>query len=130
MENIDLTQCLDRGNLYIPGENKENNAGEWTAHAKFKGVYLKNLITGTNTGGAFSTHLVRVDSNCEIGEHIHEGKTELHEVVDGNGICTIGEKEYNYNPGDSALILHDVRHKVVAGESGLFLLAKFVPALV
>lgn len=130
MENIDLIQHFDRGNLYIPGENTENNVGEWASHAKFKGVYLKNLITGANTGGTFSTHLVRVEGNCEIGEHIHEGKTELHEVVEGNGICTIGEKDYVYNPGDSAVILHDIKHKVVAGESGLFLLAKFIPALV
>ncbi len=43
--------------------------------------------------------------------------------------CSIGEKKLQYLSGTITLIPEDINHKVKAGKDGLFLLAKFVPAL-
>lgn len=129
MEMTDLASGFEMGNLYLAANNEENGTKPWNAHPTFKGVYLKHILTGSKTNGTLSTHLVKIDNGCIIGEHMHEGKTELHEVIAGSGSCIIGDMEVTYNPGDSALIPGDTPHKVLAGETGLFLLAKFIPAL-
>jgi quercetin dioxygenase-like cupin family protein len=129
MDKKDFVNTLDAGNLYLLNTNEIIGKKTWNAHLKFRGVYLKDIITGSQTDGAFSAHLVKIESGCSIGEHIHEGKAELHEIISGSGTCTIGSKEVSYLPGDCALIPHDILHKVIAGKDGLFLLAKFVPAL-
>ncbi|SMC49212.1 cupin domain-containing protein [Sporomusa malonica] len=102
----------------------------WYDHPTFLGVSLKHLITAKNTDGKFSSHLVRVNSGCEIGKHIHEGKWELHEVIKGHGRCIIESKEVNYRAGVAAVIPPDIPHIVKAGEEDLYILAKFIPALV
>lgn len=111
--------------------NKEVEAAEleWNAHPAFQGVFLKHLVKGEATEGKFSCHLVKIEAGCEIGEHLHEGKWELHEVIDGTGRCFLLEKEIPYKLGISAVIPADLKHRVVAGENGLYLLAKFIPAL-
>jgi quercetin dioxygenase-like cupin family protein len=73
---------------------------------------------------------VRVDPGHEIGEHLHEGRYELHEVVAGRGLCQTMGQELEYVPGVSALMPPDVPHRIVASEEGVWLLAKFMPALV
>ncbi len=102
----------------------------WHEHPTFSGVALKHLITAQNTDGKFSSHLVRVTCGCEIGRHIHEGKWELHEVIKGHGKCIIESKEVNYYGGVTAVIPSDIPHIVKAGGEDLYILAKFVPALV
>ena len=87
------------------------------------------MITGKQTDGKFSSHLVRVKNGCEIGEHIHEGKWELHEVVCGQGVCRIETSEIPYVKGVTAVIPADLPHSVKAAEADLYLLAKFIPAL-
>jgi quercetin dioxygenase-like cupin family protein len=129
MKKTDLVNGFNEGNLYLLTNSEVNETKPWNVHPKFHGVYLKNIIMGNQTDGAFSAHLVKIENGCSIGEHIHEGKTELHEIIEGSGICIIGSNEVTYHPGDCALIPHDMRHKVIAGENGLFLLAKFFPAL-
>lgn len=130
MEHKDLTSSFNAGNLYLLAKNEKNEAKPWNAHPKFRGVYLKNIITGNQTEGVFSTHLVKVENGCSIGEHIHENNTELHEILKGTGTCMIGSIEVSYSPGDCAVIPQGTLHEVVAGENGLFLFAKFFPALV
>ncbi len=111
---------------------KDVDVGElnWNAHPKFKGVFLKHLVKGDITDKRFSCHLVKVEAGCEIGEHIHENNWELHEPIEGIGKGFVREKEINYEPGISVVIPEGVKHKVVAGNEDLYLLAKFVPALV
>jgi quercetin dioxygenase-like cupin family protein len=101
---------------------------EWNDHPAFKGVAIKHLVTGRDTSGHFSAHLVHVQAGCEIGAHIHEGKWELHEVVDGQGECVIVEKTIQYQAGVMALIPPDFVH-IVKADTDLYLLAKFIPAL-
>lgn len=120
---------LDQGNLYVLDGNETNQSKDWYPHPGFKGVSIKNLITGVQTNGQFSSHWVKVEPGNSLDEHIHDGKTELHEVIEGSGRFYLNEKEWQYKPGDSAVIPQNIKHKVVAGETGIFLLAKFIPAL-
>ena len=66
----------------------------------------------------------------DIGGHIHAGKMELHEVMAGAGRCAIGEETVDCAPGTIAYIPDDIHHRVMAGDGGLELLAKFSPALI
>jgi len=101
----------------------------WNNHPKFTGVTLKHLLTGADTDGKFSNHLVWVQAGCVIGEHIHPGQWELHEVLHGQGACLIDGKEVAYAPGISAAIPADQSHSVHARNEDLYLFATFIPAL-
>jgi quercetin dioxygenase-like cupin family protein len=102
----------------------------WNPHAKFPGVSLKHLITGNDTGGHLSLHHVRVDPGCAIGDHIHAGMVEIHDVLEGEGICILDNQEIRYSPGSMGVMPADKVHRVVAGDKGLLILATFSPALV
>ncbi|BBD07254.1 cupin domain-containing protein [Desulfovibrio ferrophilus] len=102
---------------------------EWNAHPAFEGVHIKDLITGADTGGRLSCHLVRVAPGCCLKEHDHPTQTELHQVAAGQGTCMIQEKKVAYHPGEMAIIPQGERHSVMAGEHGLTLVATFSPPL-
>jgi quercetin dioxygenase-like cupin family protein len=129
METKDISTCIANG--AITYEDRDDQAGQiqWNEHPKFKGVYLKHLITGRDTDGALSCHMVKIDPNSALEEHIHEGQLELHEVIEGAGSFILSGKVATYHPGHMAVIPKGMKHKVIAGEKGLVLLAKFCPAL-
>ncbi len=101
----------------------------WNEHPVFKGVFLKHLITGSQTNNQLSSHLVKINPGSQIGTHNHIGKTEIHEVVEGSGFCTVEESEHKYIPGTVVIIPADLDHQVTADENGLVIMAKFFPAL-
>lgn len=101
----------------------------WNPHPKCRGVALKHLLTGEFTDGKLSCHLVHIQAGCEISEHIHAGQFELHEVLSGQGVGTLVEKNIPYLPGTTIIIPANKPHKVVAGKDDMYLLAKFTPAL-
>ena len=127
MENI--FDSFDSGRLDLPGGELLISEAQWKAHPDFKGVEIKAAVTGADTGGKFSCHLVRIAPGCEIGEHIHKEQTELHEVMDGSGICINEGVQIRYECGVLSVMREGTPHRVVAGEKGLRLFAKFVPAL-
>jgi len=96
---------------------------------KFEGVALKHFITAKDTNGEFSYHLVRIAPGKKIGLHIHETQLETHEVVAGNGVCNTEGLELVYEVGNIAVLPAGVEHEVCAGNDGLYLFAKFYPAL-
>lgn len=53
----------------------------------------------------------------------------MHEVIYGSGKCIMLDKEIPYQPGIVALIPAGIKHRVIAEQGTLYLLAKFVPAL-
>ncbi|MFH1035214.1 MAG: cupin domain-containing protein [Pseudomonadota bacterium] len=122
--------ALEQGKMILPGQTLDVAQTPWNPHPAFKGVFLKHLLKGADSGGLFSCHLVRVDPGQEIGTHLHEGRYELHEVVAGRGVCQTMGQELEYIPGVSALMPPDVDHRIIAGDEGLWIMAKFMPALV
>jgi len=125
----DILPAFTDGQIFSNSHNDQVKDLPWHDHPTFPGVSLKHLITAKECEGKFSSHLVRVTRGCEIGEHIHEGKWELHEVVDGQGICRINGEKIDYVKGVSAVIPADIPHVVQATERDLYIMAKFIPAL-
>jgi quercetin dioxygenase-like cupin family protein len=122
--------AFELGTIYINGvELKKTDSIEWQKHPKFNGVLTKSLFSGKDSNGNLNAMLVKIEPNCEIGNHIHEGKAELHEVIYGEGITLVDGKSITYKTGIISLIPADVPHSVKADNNGLVLLAKFTPPL-
>ncbi len=131
MEFKDLFEQFNgKGKLVLPDKVVNFDEIAWSAHATFEGVELKHIVTGKDTNGAFSYHLVRIAPNKVIGNHIHKMQLETHEVIAGNGVCVNDGKELVYEPGVISILPKEVPHEVTAGADGLYLFAKFIPALV
>lgn len=128
--STDILKAIQDGEIFCHSNKTHVNEIPWHEHPTFAGVALKHLITSTNTDGKFSSHLVRVQSGYEIGEHIHAGKWELHEVIAGHGKCIMNNEEVEYYEGVAAVVPSDIPHIVKALEEDLYILAKFVPALI
>ena len=129
MQTNSLFDSFDNGALAVPGKEKDFSSLPWNAHPTFPGVALKHLVTGGETGGLFSYHLVRIEPGKRIGKHIHDPQLETHEVIDGRGGCRNGESELRYKPGVISIFPSGVTHEVTAEETGLLLFAKFMPPL-
>lgn len=117
------------GKLLLPDATVAFDAIPWSKHPTSPGVELKHIITSEKTDGQFSFHLVRIAPNKKIGNHIHEKKLETHEVISGAGICVNNGAELPYEAGIISIFPIGAPHEVIAGENGLYLFAKFMPAL-
>ena len=101
----------------------------WSKHPVFEGVELKHILTSKETGGEYSFHLVRIAPNKTIQNHTHDPQLETHEVIAGKGKCINNGKELVYEPGVISIMPAKIPHEVHAGSDGLYLFAKFFPAL-
>lgn len=125
----DIVKMFEEGRIAWNGSLIDVASLEWNEHASFKGVYLKHLVKSEATGGKFSCHLIKINAGREIGDHVHEGKWELHETIAGVGAGVVNGKEIRYEPGVISIIPEGTMHKVVSGTEDMYLLAKFVPPL-
>ena len=117
------------GKLLLKDATVTFDAIPWSKHPAFEGVELKHIITSERTDGQFSYHLVRIAPNKKIGNHIHEKQLETHEVISGTGVCVNDGVELPYETGIISIFPVGVPHEVIAGDDGLCLFAKFMPAL-
>lgn len=122
-------ESFNEGKLRLKGSEKDFAEIAWSKHPVFEGVELKHIITAKDTGGAFSYHLVRIAPDKSIGNHIHETQLETHEVIAGRGECINDGARIAYEPGVISIMSAKVPHEVNAGSEGLYLFAKFFPAL-
>ena len=122
-------QFNEKGKLLLPDATVDFAAIAWSKHPAFEGVELKHIITSEKTDGQFSFHLVRIAPNKKIGNHIHEKQLETHEIISGAGICVNNGAKLPYEAGVISIFPVGVPHEVIARENGLYLFAKFVPAL-
>jgi quercetin dioxygenase-like cupin family protein len=129
MNTPEIVNNFENGKLFSLENLKSLRNTEWNPHKTFQGVALKHLITSVDTNNEISYHLVRVEPGCEIGLHTHESSMEIHEVISGNGSILLEDREYEYISGNITIIPKNKIHKVTAGKDGLYLLAKFIPAL-
>lgn len=125
----DLFETFDNGSLRLPESTAEFADIPWTKHPAFDGVELKHIVSAKDTAGQFSYHLVRIAPGKSIGNHIHETQLETHEVIAGSGVCINDGVNIPYEPGVISVMPAGVPHEVNAGADGLFLFAKFMPAL-
>ncbi|GAU76901.1 cupin [Fusibacter sp. 3D3] len=130
MENQNLFQTFSKGHLVLPNSKVEFDKLQWHAHKQFQGVSLKHIITSEQTDGLFSYHLVKIEPFMKIGMHVHESQLETHEIISGTGICLNQTTEMSYAPGVISIFNKGEQHEVIADADGLYLFAKFMPALV
>lgn len=126
---MDTFELFNNGKFVLPEKEIGFAEIEWSKHPTFKGVELKHIITAKETEGKFSYHLVRIAPGCSIGNHIHETQLETHEVIKGSGKCVNAGSAISYEPGTISIMQAGVPHEVDAGSEGLYLFAKFMPAL-
>ena len=126
---MDTFEAFNNGKLVLP--EKEADFGEiaWSKSSAFEGVKLKHIITAKDTDGKFSCHLAWIAPGCSIGNHIHETQLETHEVIKGSGRCINAGRAIPYEVGTISIMQAGVPHEVTAGSKGLYLFAKFMPAL-
>jgi quercetin dioxygenase-like cupin family protein len=117
------------GSVFLSDKEQKVSELSWNPHASFKGVSLKHLVTGKETGDRLSCHIVKIEPECALDTHLHDGKIEIHEVIAGNGKMYLDGKEIDYSPGQVCIIPVNTPHKVVAGKDGMYILAKFTPSL-
>lgn len=130
MEYKSLFDRFDMGGrLFCAGAVQEFAAADWADHPSFPGVALKAIVPSNQTGGRFSYHLVRVAPGMTIGLHTHDPQLETHEVIAGSGVCVCGGQQLKYEPGVVAILPAGLPHELTAGPEGLYLFAKFLPAL-
>lgn len=127
-ESCFLTKVL-AGSVFFTDKQVSIDDLPWNPHPKYKGVYLKHLILGKDTENQLSCHIVKIEPNCMLDMHVHDGKIEIHEFVGGSGKFYLNGKEIDYSIGKISVIPANIPHKVVAGKDGLYLFAKFTPAL-
>lgn len=126
---MDTFTLFDNGKLVLPEKEVSFAQIPWAKHPTFEGVELKHIVTAKDTEGRFSYHLVRIAPDCRIGNHIHETQLETHEVIKGSGKCVNAGSTIPYEPGTISIMQAGVPHEVIAGAEGLYLFAKFMPAL-
>ncbi len=127
--NNNLFEAFNNGYLKLSTATVEFANIPWSAHPTFEGVELKHIITSKETNGQFSYHLVRIAPNKSIYSHIHETQLETHEVISGSGVCINNGTAIPYETGTISIMPAGIPHEVNAGEDGLYLFAKFFPAL-
>ena len=125
----EVFEAFNNGKLEIPVKTIEFKDIPWSAHPVFAGVELKHIVRAAETDGAYSFHLVRIAPECSIKDHIHDPQLETHEVIAGCGVCINDGTEIAYEPGVISIMPAKVPHQVNAGKDGLYLFAKFFPAL-
>ena len=130
MEHHDISEAFELGALVFPGLEIRAMETPWYAHPAWNEVFLKDLVKGDETDGAFSCHLVRVEPNCEVADHAHELQWEWNAILAGTGSFLIAGQEVPVvGPGQIFVTPPRVHHTVSAGTAELSLLAIFVPAL-
>ncbi|MBE6024968.1 MAG: cupin [Cellulosilyticum sp.] len=122
-------QFNNNGKLILPNETYNFDEIAWSKHPTFEGVELKHIVTGSQTTNAFSYHLVRIAPHKKIAMHTHPLQLETHEIIAGSGYCLNNGVRLNYIPGTISIFPMNVEHEVTAHSEGLYLFAKFIPAL-
>lgn len=127
--NNNVFESFNEGTMKLPEKDVNFTDIPWSKHPTFEGVELKHIVTSKDTDGQFSYHLVRIAPNKSIKNHIHENQLETHEVIAGQGVCINAGAKLSYEPGVISIMPAKVPHEVNAGKDGLYLFAKFIPAL-
>jgi len=126
---MNLGELFENGKIHTEGNAVQTISIEYIAHKSFNGVYLKHLVRGEQTKNQLSCHLVKVDPNCVLDEHVHPDHLEIHKVIAGNGTFQMAGKQAEYVAGTVGVIPENTTHKVTAGKDGVYILATFSPAL-
>ena len=103
--------------------------GEWQEHARFPGIFMKNLLTAVENPFA-NVNVVRVPSGGIIGRHRHLQQFETVWVIRGDTILTLDQTEVYLKVGQIIAIPIGLEHALRnEGASPVELLTFFTPPL-
>lgn len=129
MGDQSISELFEQGVVLFPDIEVRAAEKQWYASPAWPGIFMKDLVTGKETGGAFSYHLMRVDRNHEIPDHAHETQWAWNVVLGGTGSFVLGGRQVPVEVGQTFVTPPRIHHAVSAGDDELLLLAIFVPAL-
>ncbi|MBF8984760.1 cupin [Lutibacter sp. B2] len=129
MKNNTVFDAFDKGILLNQSNKLDLTKSDWNTIPNLKGVHLKDILISSETQGAISCHLVKIEPNCKIDLHTHPDHLEIHEVIQGAGHCILNTESHEYNCGTVSILPKNLKHEVIAGDKGLYLFAKFIPAI-
>ena len=82
----------------LPARVVDSAAEAWGEHPRFKGVLLKQLLTGADNGLA-SVNMVRLEAGKEIPHHTHPVHVETAFLMSGKVYLWLGEREVLFSAG-------------------------------
>jgi quercetin dioxygenase-like cupin family protein len=129
MDQQHVSELFEQGTVLLPRLEIKAVTKPWYSPPAWDGVYLKDLVTGKETGGEFSYHIVRIQQGCEVADHNHDTQWELNMVLSGKGIFKLDDRDIAAKPGQTFATPPGIHHTVSAGDEELSLLALFIPAL-
>ena len=113
----------------LPAPIADVNAGEWMEHSRFRGIYLKRLLTPADNPLA-SVNVLRVPPGGIIGRHLHPTQVETVYALAGQSILTLDQTEVALNAGQIVAIPIALEHALRnEGTETVELLTFFTPPL-
>jgi quercetin dioxygenase-like cupin family protein len=89
--------------------------------AEVKGVTMWELISDRDGAPTFQLREVKIEAGMKSPDHSHDWEHEMY-VLEGDGICTTGNRENPVKPGDAILIPPGEHHCIRAGKKGMRLI--------
>jgi quercetin dioxygenase-like cupin family protein len=83
-----------------------------------KGVTMWELITDREGAPTFQLREVRIEAGMKSPDHSHDWEHEMY-ILEGDAICTTGDKETPVKVGDAILIPGGEHHFIRAGKKGV-----------
>jgi len=130
MKELRMHTDIENGSVILPHALIHASAIPWVPHSRLAGVFLKDLVSSGETHGSFSYHLVRVERQATVPDHLHADQWEWNMILEGSGVFLMGEDEIPVKPGQSYGIPPGVNHTITAGDETLILCAFFFPDVV
>lgn len=125
----DISEIFEDNSIIFPDKSRRTNENPWYSPPGWKGVFLKDIISETETKSMFSYHIVRIQEQCEVPEHDHATQWELNLIISGDGHFLLNGRDHPVKSGQTFVTPPGISHRVRAGDRDLVLLAIFVPPL-
>ena len=122
VELQDISRLIEEGTAYTRTEKSGTGQRLQTPTGAVSDCWISS---GADTGGAFSSHLVRVQKGCEF-QIISRESVGVERRPRGAGKMIL-DGRILFGPGDTFTTPPGVRHTVVADKEDIALLAVFVP---
>lgn len=71
------------------------------------------------SGEGYKVKRIHVHSGQRFSLQFHRKREEHWVIIDGTGVVTLGEHDYQANPGSFFTVSIEQRHRVAAGKDGL-----------
>lgn len=72
-----------------------------------------------NLNTPVTVKILTVSPSAKLSLQSHNKRAEFWHVISGDGIMEIGENKYNVSAGDEQSIAIGVKHRLIAGPSGI-----------